>query len=191
MALPKNVIQISTPSFTRVVDINTKVYTHYSKVRKVEEGSKITATEITYPNGKVLLSKGENNQYIIQNTVFPSTKNPKKKSKRPLIALELDKDEDRFFEDGSIVHGNSDIKKYGAPILRVKLDRKDDGVQELIVSFTTHPAQPPAPQQAQSSSSSSSSSSSKKDDEKNDGGQQIVEDSLDLGTETEDSGVAN
>ena len=59
MASKNNILQITTPNFTRVVDVNTLDYTHY--IAKKDEKSDVLGmvTEIAYPQGKVVMTRSE------------------------------------------------------------------------------------------------------------------------------------
>ena len=143
MAAKNNIIQITTPSFTRVVDVNTLDYTHYA-AKKGGEKNDVSGmmAEIIYPQGKVIMTRSEKNHHvIIQNTAF-SANSKTKKRKRALVQVEMGGSQDRYFEDGTIFHGgDSSI----SAICKVALVKKDDGGQELNVSFTSSipPPMPP------------------------------------------------
>ena len=85
----------------------------------------------------------KNHHVIIQNTAF-SANSKTKKRKRALMQVEVGGSQDRFFEDGTILHGGeSSINA----ICKVSLAKKDDGGQEVNVSFTsTIPPPMPPPQ---------------------------------------------
>ena len=143
MAAKNNIIQITTPSFTRVVDVNTLDYTHYA-AKKGGEKNDVSGmmAEIIYPQGKVIMTRSEKNHHvIIQNTAF-SANSKTKKRKRALVQVEMGGSQDRYFEDGTIFHGGESSI---SAICKVALVKKDDGGQELNVSFTSSipPPMPP------------------------------------------------
>ena len=144
MASKNNILQITTPSFTRVVDVNTLDYTHYT-AKKGGEKNDVPGmmAEIVYPQGKVVMTRSEKNHHvIIQNTAF-SANSKTKKRKRALMQVEVGGTQDRFFEDGTILHGGGE-SSIGS-ICKVMLIKNDDGGQEMNVSFTTTipPPMPP------------------------------------------------
>ena len=143
MASKNNILQITTPSFTRVVDVNTLDYTHYT-AKKGGEKNDVPGmmAEIVYPQGKVVMTRSEKNHHvIIQNTAF-SANSKTKKRKRALMQVEMGGSQDRYFEDGTILHGGESSI---SAICKVALVKKDDGGQELNVSFTSSipPPMPP------------------------------------------------
>ena len=142
MASKNNILQITTPNFRRVVDVNTLDYTHYTTKKDKKSDVLGMIAEIAYPQGKVVMTRSEKNHVIIQNTAFSA--NPKtKKRKRALMQVEVGGTQDRFFEDGTILHGGGE-SSIGS-ICKVMLIKKDDGGQEMNVSFTTTipPPMPP------------------------------------------------
>ena len=145
MASKNNILQITTPNYTRVVDINTSDYTHYTAKKSEKSDVPGMIAEFSYPQGKVIMTRSEKNQHIIiQNTAF-SANSKTKRRKRALVQVEMGDSKDRFFEDGTILHGGGE-SSVGA-ICKVSLVKKDDGGQEMNVCFTsTIPPPMPPPQ---------------------------------------------
>ena len=146
MASKNNILQLTTPSYSRVIDVNTSDYTHYTtKKNEKSEAAPGVIAELSYPQGKVVMTRSEKNQHIIiQNTAF-SANSKTKRRKRALVQVEMGDSKDRFFEDGTILHGGGE-SSIGA-ICKVSLVKKDDGGQEMNVCFTsTIPPPMPPPQ---------------------------------------------
>ena len=142
MAAKNNILQITTPTFTRVVDVSTLDYSRYI-TKKEDSNVKGMIAEVSYPQGKIVMTRNEKSHIIIQNTAF-SANSKTKKRKRVLVQVELGNSQDRFFEDGTILHGGE--SSIGA-MCKVAVVRKDDGAQEVNVSFTsTIPPPMPPPQ---------------------------------------------
>lgn len=149
MASKNNILEITTPSFTRVVDVNTLDYTHYVKKKGDKSDVPGLMAEVAYPQGKVVLTRSEKNHHIIiQNTAF-SANSKTKKRKRALMQVELGGRLDRYFEDGNIVHAGLHVGESSIGALcKVAVVKKDDGGQEVNVSFTTTIPPPMPPPQA-------------------------------------------
>ena len=142
MASKNNILEITTPGFTRIVDVNTADYTHYTKKKSDKSDQPSMMAEIAYPQGKIVMTRSEKNHHIIiQNTAFSSSSKTKKR-KRALVQVEVGGAQDRFFEDGTILHGGE--SSIGA-MCKVALVKKDDGGQEVNVCFTSFipPPMPP------------------------------------------------
>ena len=141
MASKNNILQITTPSFTRVVDVNTLDYTHYTAKKGEKNDVPGMIAEIAYPQGKVVMTRSEKNHHvIIQNTAFsPNSKT--KKRKCALMQVEMGGSQDRYFEDGTILHGGESSI---SAICKVALVKKDDGGQELNVHFQHTPSDAPS-----------------------------------------------
>ena len=146
MASKNNILQLTTPSYSRVIDVNTSDYTHYTtKKNEKSEAAPGVIAELSYPQGKVVMTRSEKNQHIIiQNTAF-SANSKTKRRKRALVQVEMGDSKDRFFEDGTILHGGGESS--AGVICKVSLVKKDDGGQEMSVCFTsTIPPPMPPPQ---------------------------------------------
>ena len=52
MVAKNNILQITTPAFTRVVDVNTLDYSHYITKKKDRNNMKGMIAEIAYLQGK-------------------------------------------------------------------------------------------------------------------------------------------
>ena len=110
MASKNNKLQITTPSFTRVVDVNTLDYTHYT-AKKGGEKNDVPGmmAEIVYPQGKVVMTRSEKNHHvIIQNTAF-SANSKTKKRKRALMQVEMGGSQDRISKMGQFFMGVSPL----------------------------------------------------------------------------------
>ena len=131
------------------MDMASHMYTHYPKdidktKKKTNEELNFLA-EITHPQGKILISKSDNKEHLlIQNTQYPPLPKTKKRSKRALLYLDVDKVEDRFYEDGSIVHGTDRLATAPPQHCKVMVVQKENGGHELTVSFTSM-IRPPQP----------------------------------------------
>ena len=157
MTATANQLLITSPTFYRVIDLNTRTYQHRQVVAPVKKKGEdsTTVAEIVYPQGRIVCTKMDKNdvrsdQLIIQNqTIIPVPKT-KKRLKRAILAVEQDKMEDRYFEDGSIHHtiGSSSSNN---GLCKISILEKEDGGQELTVSFTTT-ISPPVTAQAASTS---------------------------------------
>ena len=145
MASKNNILQLTTPSYTRVIDVNTSDYTHYTTKKNEKSDVPGVKAELSYPQGKVVMTRSEKNQHIIiQNTAF-SANSKTKRRKRALVQVEMGDSKDRFFEDGTILHGGGESS--AGVICKVSLVKKDDGGQEMSVCFTsTIPPPMPPPQ---------------------------------------------
>ena len=138
-----DILQITTPTFTRVVDVNTLDYTHYTAKKDDINSLKGMIAEIAYPQGKIVMTRSEKKHIIIQNTAFSATTKTKRR-KHALVHVELGGSQDRYFEDGTILHGGESSI---AAICKVGLVKKEDGGQEVNNSFTsTIPSPMPPPQ---------------------------------------------
>ena len=134
MATSNKTLIITTPQFYRTIDLTTHAYHHQVRQKK-GEGDVIG--EFVYPQGRTIVSrieqKGENRENIlISNQIMTNLPKTKRKLKRPLLHLEHDKLEDRFYEDGSIFHGTASM----GGLCKIQCINKDDSGQELTVSFT-------------------------------------------------------
>ena len=145
MASKNNILQLTTPSYSRVIDVNTSDYTHYTTKKNEKSDAPGVIAELSYPQGKVVMTRSEKNQHIIiQNTAF-SANSKTKRRKRALVQVEMGDSKDRFFEDGTILHGGGESS--AGVICKVSLVKKDDGGQEMSVCFTsTIPPPMPPPQ---------------------------------------------
>ena len=145
MASKNNILQLTTPSYSRVIDVNTSDYTHYTTKKNEKSEAPGVIAELSYPQGKVVMTRSEKNQHIIiQNTAF-SANSKTKRRKRALVQVEMGDSKDRFFEDGTILHGGGESS--AGVICKVSLVKKDDGGQEMSVCFTsTIPPPMPPPQ---------------------------------------------
>ena len=145
----KNLIQITTPAYSRIIDMTSHTYTHYPKIidktkKKTPEESNFLA-EIAHPQGKIMITKNASKDHlIIQNSQYPALPKTKKRSKRPLLQLEMDRVEDRFYEDGSIVHGTDRSSTSAPNHCKVQIIQRENGGHEMTVSFTSliRPPQP-------------------------------------------------
>ena len=145
----KNLIQITTPAYSRIIDMASHTYTHYPKIidktkKKTPEESNFLA-EIAHPQGKIMITKSASKEHlIIQNSQYPALPKTKKRSKRPLLHLEMDRVEDRFYEDGSIVHGTDRSSTSAPNHCKVQIIQRENGGHEMTVSFTSliRPPQP-------------------------------------------------
>ena len=145
MASKNNILQLTTPSYSRVIDVNTSDYTHYTTKKNEKSDVPGVIAELSSPQGKVVMTRSEKNQHIIiQNTAF-SANSKTKRRKRALVQVEMGDSKDRFFEDGTILHGGGESS--AGVICKVSLVKKDDGGQEMSVCFTsTIPPPMPPPQ---------------------------------------------
>ena len=145
---PRDLLQIQTPSFNRVIDLYNHGHTQYPRdeKEKAEKIEKNIVAEVIYPRGKVVISRSENREaVIIQNTIFiPVSKNKKKSLKRPIIQLSLDNNgEDRFYDDGSLVHVPDNGGSGVGGFCKVAILQKDDS-REVVVSFNGASIPPPS-----------------------------------------------
>ena len=76
IASKNNILQITTPNYTRVVDVNTFDYTHYTTKKSEKSDVPGMIAEFSYPQGKVVMTRSEKNHHIIiQNTAFSANSN--------------------------------------------------------------------------------------------------------------------
>ena len=59
MAVKNNILQITTPIFTRVVDIHMHDYSHFSQPLKREDHVKGMIAEVSFPQGKIVMTRNE------------------------------------------------------------------------------------------------------------------------------------
>ena len=103
MAAENHLLQITISTFTRVVDVHTHGYSHFSQSPKKGDHVKGMIAEVSYLQGKIVMTRNEKSQVITQNTAF--LVNPKqRKRKRALVQVDLGNSQDGLFEDGTIVH---------------------------------------------------------------------------------------
>ena len=83
MASKNNILEITTPGFTRIVDVNTADYTHYTKKKSDKSDQPGMMAEIAYPQGKIVMTRSEKNHHIIiQNTAFSSSSKKRRENVR-------------------------------------------------------------------------------------------------------------
>ena len=99
--------------FYRVIDLNTQTYQHrqVSAPARRKSDDPVIVVDIVYPLGLIVCTMMDKNdvrseQMIIQNQMIVPVPKLKKRLKRPIVATERDRMEDKYFEDGSIFHGN-------------------------------------------------------------------------------------
>lgn len=131
MATNKDLLTITTPTFERVISVKRDVYTHYVKSSGKKDDDLIAS--VSYPgSGNMVARRSQSGYVCIQHSSFHP-----RAPKRTLLSLNVDRDEDRFFEDGTIIRAGTKAKEDTTPVIRIKTRRRDDGSSIVSTTFTS------------------------------------------------------